>query len=336
MQKLEQPTRCDRRGNTTSILKKADRMKTVAAAALLLLILPSAAHAQAGPPPGFSIKDIPAPAQPGAIPLYNGVAPGSDPAAQPEQWQDMMGEVAVRNVTVPTLTPYLPPKGKATGAAVIVAPGGAYLMSSMQNEGWPVARWFAAHGVAAFVLKYRLDPTPRDMAGFMNALGERFGGAAARAGAGAPNITQPLAIADGKAAMELVRSRAAEWHIDPKRVGFVGFSAGAMTAMQVTLANDPASRPDFLGYIYGPMEAQAVPADAPPMFAAIASDDGLFGRSGFAVVRSWQEAGKPVELHFYERGGHGFGMGKAGTTSAQWRGSFLDWLATRGLLKAKR
>ena len=288
----------------------------------------SVAPAQvSAPPPGFYIKDIAAPAQRDAIPLYKGTAPGSDANAAPEQWNDIMGEVTVRNVTVPTVTPVLPAPGKATGAAVVIAPGGAFLMASMQNEGWPVARWFADHGVAAFILKYRLDPTPREDKGFMDALGRRFGAAAAGNGANVPSLSQPLAVADGQAAMRMVRAQASRWGVDPKRIGFVGFSAGAMTALRVALADQPDSHPDFLGLIYGPMEEVQVPADAPPLFSALASDDGLFGKGGFGLVRSWQQASKPVELHFYERGGHGFGMGKAGTTSPGWKEQFLAWMS---------
>jgi acetyl esterase/lipase len=292
--------------------------------------------AQPGPPPGFYIRDLPAPAQPGALRLYQGTAPGTNADALPEQWQDIMGEVIVRNVAVPTLTPFLPAKDKATGTAVIIAPGGAYLMASMQNEGWPVAQWFAEHGVAAFVLKYRMDATPRDTAGFMKALGERFGAAGSAADHHAPNLTQPLAVADGQAAMRMVRAHAHEWNIDPDKVGFIGFSAGAMTAMQVTLADEPASRPNFVGYIYGPMTPVNVPASAPPLFAALASDDGLFGSEGFGVISAWHTAGKSVELHFYEKGGHGFGMGKAGTTTPEWKESMLDWLGTHGFAVRKR
>lgn len=306
-------------------------LAAMAAATFVLTVFP--ATAQPGPPPGFTIKAIPAPADPLAIPLYPGKAPGSEKAKQREQWNDIMGERVVRNVVRPTLTPVLPDPAKATGAAVIVAPGGAYLMLSMDNEGWPVARWLADRGIAAFVLKYRTDPTPADDAGFMNAMGERMG-AAARAGQGkAPPISQPLAIADGQQALRLVRARAREWGIDPKRVGLLGFSAGAITALQVTLANAPDATPDFVAPIYGPMDRVPVPAGAPPMFVALAADDGLFANAGYGLVEAWQTAGRPVELHVYDKGGHGFGSHRQGTTSDRWFDEFCWWLEARGLLK---
>lgn len=305
-----------------------------AAAMLALTAIP--ATAQPGPPPGFTIKAIPAPEERDAIALYPGKAPGSENAKQREQWNDIMGERIVRNVVRPTLTPVLPDPAKATGAAVVVAPGGAYLMLSMDNEGWPVARWLADRGIAAFILKYRTDPTPADDAGFMNAMGERMG-AAARAGQGkAPRISQPLAVADGQQALRLVRARAKEWGIDPKRVGILGFSAGAMTALQVTLANAPGAAPDFVAPIYGPMDRVTVPAEAPPMFTALATDDGLFANVGFGLVEAWQAAGRPVELHLYDKGGHGFGSHRQGTTSDHWFDEFCWWLEARGLLRSAK
>ncbi|MFV3126953.1 alpha/beta hydrolase [Niveispirillum sp. KHB5.9] len=307
-------------------------MKTVSALALVFLLacLPAVAQQK---PPGFpqnvTATPIPAPPEAGAVPLYNGVAPGSEGARQVEQWNLIFGDKVVRNVTRPTLTPFLPDPAKATGAAVIVAPGGAYMMLAMEQEGWKVAKWLADQGIAAFVLKYRLDEDP---AAFLRVAGERFG-AAARAGADkVPPIHQPLAIADGQQALRLVRAKAGEWKIDPARVGMIGFSAGAMTALQVTLANLPDARPDFVGLIYGPTNHVSVPAGAPPMFTALAADDPLFGRSGFGLVEAWQKAGSPVELHFYERGDHGFGMKIQGTTSDLWPGQFHTWLKVRGLL----
>src|SRR5262249_55584659 len=142
-----------------------------------------------------------------------------------------------------------------------------------------------------------------------------------------PPISQPLAIKDGQAAVALVRSRAKEWHIDPNRVGMVGFSAGAMTALQVTLADNP--HPDFVGLIYGPMTPVTLPAKAPPVFFATGSDDPLFGNSGLGIVESWKKAGAPVELHVYEKGGHGFGMRHQNTTSDLWFDQFAAWLRSR-------
>lgn len=262
-------------------------------------------------------------------------------AVQDEQWSHMqmtigtnaMDNIMVRNVVRPTITPYLPDPAKATGAAVIVAPGGAFMTLSMTAEGSDVARWLADHGVAAFVLKYRLNPTPRDDKAFLGAMGARFADAA-KPGA-VRTIEEPRATQDALKALEIVRSRAASWGIDPARTGMIGFSAGAMTTLNVALEGKGEQRPAFIGYIYGPMTQIAVPSDAPPMFNAIAMDDGLFKGQGFALVEAWRKAGRPVELHAYERGDHGFGAGKPGTTTMGLMPQFFAWMEARGLLSKR-
>ena len=182
-----------------------------------------------------------------------------------------------------------------------------------------------------FVLKYRLNETPADNDAFMARVSETF----ARAGksdAGG-ELSEPHATADALQALKLIRQSAAKWGIDPARVGMIGFSAGAMTAMQAVLTGKPDARPAFFGYIYGPMHAVSVPVDAPPMFAALALDDGLFGRQGFGIVDAWHQAGRPVELHAYEHGGHGFGTGRTGTTSTQVIAEFIAWMDADNWLK---
>lgn len=305
------------------------RFACLFAAAAILAAGPAAAQSFQIP-----VKPIPAPAEPGAIALWPGVAPGSEHATQKEQWDIVFDLRSVRNVTRPTLTPFLPAKGKATGAAVIVAPGGAFLSLSMDNEGWPVAQWLADHGVAAFVLKYRLDETPADDQAFIAVVGERMG-AAMRAGAGhAPPAYQPLAIDDAQQAIRMVRARAAEWGVDPKRVGLIGFSAGAMTALETSLRNAPDARPDFVGLIYGPMSARDVPTGAPPLFAAMASNDGLFAHDDYGLLSAWRKAGGDIEMHLYQGGDHGFGSRKIGTTSDMWPEEFYAWMRSEGLLVA--
>ena len=274
---------------------------------------------------------IATPPEPDAILLYPGIAPGSEGATQQEIWDTLMGERVARNVTRPTLKPFLPLPENATGAAVIVAPGGAFYMVSMDNEGYPVARALAEHGIAAFVLKYRLDPTPADEKQFETLAAARFGAAAKAGSEKIAPIKQPLAVKDAVTALALVRSRAATWHIDPRRVGLLGFSAGAMTVLEATLQNE-APRPDFTGMIYGPMTPVSATAPLPPVFLALAADDPLFGNSGFGIIDSWKKAGGPVELHYYEKGGHGFGSHHQGTTSDQWLEQFVQWLRARGEL----
>lgn len=280
----------------------------------------------------MQIKPI-APLTKGEIPLYPAAKDANN-----EQWEHVttrygrivMENDTVRNVTRPTITPYLPDPAKATGAAVLIAPGGGFMSLSMNGEGEAVARALTDQGIAAFVLKYRLNETPRDSKAFMAALGQRM----VQAAKGTPGaeIKEPRATQDALAGLALVRNRAKEFRIDPSRVGMIGFSAGAMTALNAALEGKGDARPAFIGYIYGPMTAVTVPADAPPMFNAIAMDDGLFRRQGFGIVEAWRNAGRPVELHAYERGNHGFGTGQAGTTSTGVMPQFIAWLRARGLL----
>jgi len=140
-------------------------------------------------------------------------------------------------------------------------------------------------------------------------------------------------IADANAAFALVRANAAKWHVDPDRIGMIGFSAGALLTMSCTLHDDDA-KPAFIGNIYGPLKAVEVPADAPPLFAAVAADDPFFSRD-FGLIESWRKANRPVEFHYYEQGGHGFGMYPKETTSTGWFDAYVNWLRMHGFLKRK-
>lgn len=300
------------------------RRKLAMMALGLSLPSPLLAQAQAQTPS----TALPGAHDPNAIPL---LTQAKTPDA--EQWENFMDSRIVRNVTAPTLTPFLPDPAKANGAAVVVAPGGAFMMLSIDNEGYEVARWLAAHGIAAFVLKYRLKPTPRDTPAFMGQLA----GLLNNAGKTSDNLsTPPEALADAKAAIRLVRQRAAAWHVDPHRVGLMGFSAGAMTTISTGLDPDTASRPNFIAPIYGPLSSRAVPADAPPMFTAMAMDDPIFSRSDLGFLTAYRAAGRPVEAHLYESGGHGFGMRKQGKSSDLWIEQFLAWAQDRSLLNPAR
>ncbi|HTV21466.1 MAG TPA: alpha/beta hydrolase [Polyangiaceae bacterium] len=271
-----------------------------------------------------AMKPMAIPAQPSAIPLETGALPG---AAVKESWHSQFGSSFARNVTEATLTPFLPDPAKATGAAVIVAPGGGFRTLSMQNEGWDVAKALAARGIAAFVLKYRLQQTPASLEEFARPAPPRP----------RTNFSDRVAalgpqIADANAAFALVRARAGQWKIDPKRIGMVGFSAGAMLTMATTLGGGDA-RPAFIGDIYGPLDAVTVPAEAPPLFVALAADDPLFAGRGMGLVDSWMAAKKPIEFHLYGQGGHGFGMYPKETTSTGWFDAFYKWLVMNGLTK---
>jgi acetyl esterase/lipase len=303
--------------------------------AVKLAAFAAAACALAGPARAQDdrMTAIPVPAQPNAIPLGTGPLPG---VTAPEAWHRQYGSLFARNVTVATLTPYLPDPVKANGTAIIVAPGGGFRTLSMENEGSEVAKALAARGVAAFVLKYRLIQTPPEMAAFERSTAAMFSSAARPRPPGGDGF-RDLApqLADSRAAFALVRRRAAEWRVDPRRVGMIGFSAGAMLTMATTLRGGDA-KPAFIASIYGPLQPVTAPADAPPLFVALAADDPLFGGRGFGLIESWIAAKRPVEFHLYERGGHGFGMYRKETTSTGWFDAFVAWLGMRGLLNPAR
>lgn len=297
-----------------------------AIAASLALVLASPGLAQALPE--FRFSDAAPADYPGVIRL------GTGPGQPSEEWFRQDGALQVRNVAEATLTPFLPSPQSATGAAVIVAPGGGFLGLAIEDEGFRVARWLADHGIAAFVLKYRVLPTPADPLTFRREL------VAVRTGKGPASFRPPAdtpaeALSDGQAALRHVLTHAADYGIDPARTGMMGFSAGAFLTLSVTAADAPDARPAFVAPIYGRQAPSPAPAKAPPMFALIAADDPLFGREGFALVEGWRKAGAPVEFHLLQNGGHGFGLGRAGTSSADWIYSFHRWLDVNGMLHRK-
>lgn len=297
---------------------------TVIAAVILANVSVAAQTAAVAP-----LMQMDAPSEPDAIAL-NSHEKNSGPV---EQWTRFFGQPVARNVTRATVTPFLPKPDKSTGAAVIVVPGGGFKMLSMETEGWAVARWLADHGVAAFVLKYRLNPTAVDDAAFGRDLVAMF--TAFKSGNGGKPPKEPRATQDALSALRYVRANASQWAIDPARVGMIGFSAGAITTLNATLEGRGDERPAFIGYIYGPMGRVSVPVDAPPMFVALAVDDDLFGAQGYGIVEAWREAKRPVELHAYEKGGHGFGLGIPGTTTKGMIDQFYAWLDARKILATK-
>jgi acetyl esterase/lipase len=301
----------------------------IAIGGLIVAMLAVATSTRAQEAPKTQIE---APAEPNAIPLDTG---GVEGQTAKETWYKQWGDPFVRNVSQATLTPFLPDRAKANGAAVIVAPGGGFRILSMGNEGWEVARALNERGVAAFVLKYRLRPTAPDWAEFDkgNPLTAPPPGAAGAATPPASPVALPLE--DATAAFKLVRARAKEWNIDPNRIGMMGFSAGAGTTMAATLQSTE-NKPAFIAPIYGALRTVEVPADAPPMFVALASDDPLFGNSDFGLITAWKKAGRPVEFHLYQNGGHGFGLGNPPKSSTGWFPQFMLWLETNGMLKARQ
>lgn len=275
-----------------------------------------------------------------AINLYPGVAPGFENAKQVEAWMTAPGDIVARNVTRPTITPYVPPKGTHTGAGVIVVPGGGNMVLSMGREGYDVAEWLAAHGVAAFVVKYRTNETPAELTAMapMPKAAPKAATPGAPAAAAAPPGAPRHSVADNQEALRWVRRNAAQYGVDPNRIGMVGFSAGAGNVWGVTFANDPTAKPNFIAPIYGGFAARgAGPANPPPLFVAAAADDAVVrAGGGFPVVDDWTKAGGKVELHLYQNGGHGFGAEQRGTSSDLFLEQFLHWMRINGFLTPQR
>lgn len=274
------------------------------------------------------------------FPVWPGSPPGTEvtgtaeqimpaPMGQPGRW--------VRNVEVPTLTAFLPDSSDATGTAVVVAPGGGNLFLSIDSEGYDLARWLARRGVVAFVLRYRVRPTPREDGAFMEAVRRMFTGLEGGEDAGGARAPWPHGADDGRQAIRVVRERAGRWGIDPDRIGIVGFSAGGLVVNDVAVDHDVESRPDFAASIYaGASGPIAVPDDAPPLFIAWAVDDSLMRGRMLPLFTAWRDAGRPVELHAYESGGHGFGMRVQDLTSDRWIDALGAWMAQHGLMSTER
>jgi acetyl esterase/lipase len=262
-----------------------------------------------------------------------------DQVPDAEVWRDAGPELErprwensrmVRNVSVPSLTVFEADPATAIGTSVIVCPGGAFHFLMVDKEGSEVARWLNARGVTAFVLRYRLVPTPDDdacIAAITSDLSqhrERM------------NQFRPYALADGLQALRTVRQHADRWQVDPVRLGILGFSAGAfVTAGAASAYTDAASRPSFAAPIYGLWGERAVPPDAPPLFLAAATDDPLVDvQHSLSMYAAWKAAGKPVEMHLYAQGGHGFGMNRQGLPSDSWIDRFWEWLVAQGFAQA--
>ena len=270
--------------------------------------------------------------QPVVVPLWPNGARGSEDWSQQEQETDGFPPLdikIVRNIAQPTVTAMLPDPAVATGTAVVVAPGGAFHFLAIEHEGWGVARWLNARGIAALVLKYRVLETAVRDEDFARELREHMSDRARmrdirlRIGA--------MGIADGLQAVRVARQRAAEWGIAPDRIGIMGFSAGGTVTTGVATQYDVESRPNFAALIYSaPWEVAAVPTDAPPLFIALANDDQMAVDASVPLYTKWRAASHPAELHIYAKGGHGFGMLKKGLPSDHWIEHFGEWLRGEG------
>lgn len=259
------------------------------------------------------------PTTPQVIPLWPELPPTGIPEVELELPN---GLPVVRNVTLPTLTVYLPDPSVATGAALIIAPGGAYHFHAIVHEGTEVAKWLNARGIAAFILKYRLLHTEED---FQQKMEETL------------NNREKLAAyfveqtEDGLQAMRIVRESAAEWGIDPHKIGITGFSAGGNLTLSVALNYTEASRPDFAAPIYpAPPPEKPIPADAPPLFLLCAADDEMATPVCIEYFKRWRAAGHDAELHIYAKGGHGFGINAQGLPSDTWIELLVDWMKAQG------
>ena len=274
------------------------------------------------------------------IRLYDGVAPGSEGVQDNERVnRGPDGQIqSISGVVTPSITVYLPDAAKATGTAVILCSGGGLMSHSWGTDVINMARWLNERGIAAIGLKYRT----RVMGG---AGGPRMGGGGAALSAsvtefskitksnanpdtsesGVKNIDN--AISDALRAMEIVREHANEWHINPDKIGYLGFSAGGGVGIGATVRADDAHRPAFMATIYGPSLIDVdVPENAPKLFIATRGDHHNVAAGLVSLYLDWKRAGANAEMHLYDDGTGPFGPDDPGNTSGTWRESFYRWL----------
>ena len=252
--------------------------------------------------------------------------PGMFPFPEKVRKDSITGEiVTVRNVSEPTLTIYRPEKEKNTGTAIVIAPGGGFSGLAWQTEGTPTAKWCVENGITAFILKYRLVPHPNPKLEQMTRT-ERE--------AEFKKYIK-LATADGHAAIKYVREHAKEYGISTSKIGFMGYSAGGtITGSVAQTYTEVATRPDFVAPIYAAVSfiiGDGVPDDAPPMFIAWATDDGI-ANGNPDLYKRWRDAGGSVEMHAFYEGGHGFSVDQHGKASDKWPELLKDWMVNIGQL----
>jgi len=273
------------------------------------------------------------------IPLWEGKAPGSEDWDYQEKISSFPGGGSiVQNVVSPTITAYLPDPSIANGAAIIVCPGGAFRMLSLDGEGKNVAMWLNKQGFAAFVLKYRLLKTgdsermaPMDLSKIKLSL--KYANANPAPDNHELNNVIHLATSDGQQSIRLVRRNAEKWHIDPSKIGIMGFSAGGGIAVGTALLDDPEGYPDFVVSLYGPSMVDVhVPENAPPLFIAVAANHKPVSMGCVALYSLWNEAGKSAELHVFSKGTGPFGIKLQGLPSDAWPDLFLKWIRGEGLI----
>ncbi len=259
---------------------------------------------------------------PAQLPLWPHGAPGSEARVNDPEKMDGSN---CSNVHNPSITPFLPAADASTGVAVIVCPGGGHSKLCLGHEGYALCQWLADHGIAAFLLKYRLAREP-----------------------GSTYTIQDHAMADARRAIRTVRTRANEWHVQKDRIGIIGFSAGGELAAFAAMQSDPgkpdaedaieraSSRPDFQALIYpGTSGLFSAEKGMPPLFMACGYGDRQDISEGLAeLYLKYKRAGVPAELHVYANVGHGFGYRDGTTTAAgKWVDRFREWLVESKLIK---
>lgn len=275
------------------------------------------------------------------IRLYDGVAPGSEGVQDNERINRAPdGTIqTISGVVTPSITVYLPSADKATGTAIILCSGGGLMSHSWGSDVINMARWLNERGIAAIGLKYRT----RVMGGGPG--GPRMGGGGQALSAsvtefskitksnanpdtsesGIKNIDN--AINDALRAMQIVREHAAEWHINPDKIGYLGFSAGGGVGIGATVRADAQHRPAFIATIYGPSLIDVeVPENAPKLFIATRGDHHNVAAGLVSLYLDWKRAGANAEMHLYDDGTGPFGPDDPGNTSGTWRESLYRWL----------
>lgn len=263
------------------------------------------------------------------IRLWPNGAPGSEGVTDPEVFETPAGAKLPNRFTVvhyPSIYVFLPPKEKANGTAVVIAPGGGHSQLVIGKEGWDIAEWLNSNGIAAFVLKYRL----------------------ARAKESKYTV-QGNALPDAARAMRTVRQRAAEFGVDPNRIGFMGYSAGGEVAALIETrfdrGNDSSSdaiervssRPDFAVVVYPGFRPGVitVPKDAPPTFLVCADDDRSHVVTTVNLYLDLEKQNVSSEMHIYAAGGHGFAMKPVPLPVATWTDRLKEWMVERKLVSFK-
>ena len=262
---------------------------------------------------------------PTTLPVWPAAAPGDASGIGAEKAE----HGGVTNVTVPTLSLYLAAPEKNTGVGMLVCPGGGYRFLAIDHEGVQVAGWLNSVGINAIVLKYRV-PAPKDLPNYLPAL------------------------QDAQRAMSIIRKNAADWKIDPKRVGMIGFSAGGNLSARVSTSYDQRAypaiddvdkidcRPDFAVLIYpggilndtkdGLVPEIKVSQETPPMFLVQATDDPVNSDNSVYMYLALKHAKVSAEMHLYAQGGHGFGLRPSSHPVSTWPARCVEWMTAMNLL----